>query len=1031
MRIAALLFALAWWLGGALRAQSQPLPFDAHERLFRGHGLIADGRPVGVPLGGLGTGRIDLCADGGFRNATLGPVAEPVADRLDGFRLRVERPDGSRGEVSLARGTDTPEREVERLMLRGIWPRAFLRGEDDGLGVTVTIEAFAPVVPHDLDASTWPALGLLVTFEETAGSPARAALGTSLAGDPRLPTDVVLMVEDADDVDPGRTGDAVSAAVDLPPRGRREALLVLGWATRDHPAAARFADPGASARAFLAEARALRERVRDWQRLLYESGLPRWYAERLCNDLCALTTNTRVDVGGVLATAESGRGMDGITGTIDQRRVSSAVTSAWYPALDRSELRTFAERQRDDGQVAHHVGSLSGPLGPDEGFLDWPDLACSFALQVARHWLATGDSEAIAPFVPHVRRGLQWVASLDSDGDGIPEGGSTYDYARAPRGFVYTASLAQAGFAAGERLGRDFGDEALATLAAAGERAARAALVDRLWNGRWFVTAVSGDAREGRAGSHLSQLAGEWTARAFGLGPQLPDDLVRAAAESLVVRHGRSSPWIPPLEVDADGRPGAAPWGWLHYTVTDYAALLLQLDRADEAFATLRGIDAMLHGPAGDPFKVGLYYDPVTGSTARDGYEWYMSSPASWWTLAACAGLSLDLPRGALGLAPSLPHTLDAATLPLFAPTFTARLHVRRTAFGVEQRAELEVLAVHGEAPVVSTLRTRAPVLAEGREPRLSATLDGAPRTGRTERAGGGLALVLDEPITLAPGTRLVLELAESVGREVGRALERAEAERRVTLAHDRLALELRLGARGVERLVLRDPAGHEARLDVTDLFQLVVLAPDGGELDIRTDASWKRGVVVREVDRQVSPDGPEPRCVLAYRVDVPGTDGPVPIEVEVTLALVPGQASLRLGARVRSPLLVGARAATLRFPRLVYVDPGTVGDPLVAVLGSGPGRRVGDPVHALDHTGDWLPPSTPPGLEIEGPNGACELRGASPADHQRVRARGDGRGAVSIAVHTALAALRPDDAPAVRDAAQWLSGGEAVLRLR
>jgi hypothetical protein len=47
------------------------------------------------------------------------------------------------------------------------------------------------------------------------------------------------------------------------------------------------------------------------------------------------------------------------------------------------------------------------------------------------------------------------------------------------------------------------------------------------------------------------------------------------------------------------------------------------------------------------------------------------------------------------------------------------------------------------------------------------------------------------------------------------------------------------------------------------------------------------------------------------------------------------------------------------------------------------------------------------------------------------VHARGDGRGAVSIAVHTALAALQADGAPAVRDAARWLPGGEALLRLR
>ena len=1101
LRAAALTLVLFAEAAGSARGQAQTLPFDDPSRLFTGHGLITDGAPVGVPLGGLGTGRLDLCADGRFRNVTLGPVPEPVPLLTEAWmEVSAERAGTEPQQAALTAGGGADPRagagvgagdgvgvgdgagagtgagagaversnprEVEHLIYRGLFPRAFLRAEDGALGLRVTVEAFAPLVPHDLSASTWPALGLLVRIEETAGRPVAARFTLHLAGDPGLPTSVHVLGEPAAGVTFRDDAGAFSARLELPAGGERELLLVLGWAVSDHPSSARFAEGAAAARAFLPEARRLREAVREWQALLFASGLPRWYAERLCNDLAPLTTNTRVSAAGVLATAESGRGMQGITGTIDQRRVSQVASAAFFPGLDLSELAVFAGRQRADGAIPHHVGSLFGPLDTEQGFLPWPDLGCSFALQVAKAWLWTGDREAVAPLVPAVARALAWVASLDRDGDGIPEGGSTYDYAHAPDGFVYTASLALAAFTAGERLGRDFGDSALVASSARAAAAAREALLTRLWNGRWFATAVSGDAGDGRGSSFLSQLAGEWTARAYGLGPLLPEALVQHAAQSLVSLHGGASRpglasssaatattgtisstdaavprvdaspsrgaayWIPPLEVDADGRPGAAPWGWLPYTCSDYAALLIQLDRADDAFATLANLDAMLTGPAGDPFNVGLYYDPLTGTRARKGYQWYMSTPASWWTLYAAAGFTLDLPRGELHLAPSLPLDLREAALPIFAPTFTARLRVDDAPFGVERRMAFELLALHGAPLALERLCTRAPLTAPGHEVSLSATLDDQPLAGRVERAGRDLTLVLAEPLSLREGATLALLLAEPRGREVGHAVERAEAERRVRLAHEQLTLELRVGDRGVERLELRDPAGREARLDVGDLFQLVVRPAVGRDRDIRTDGSWMRGVVVREVSREVQAAGPAPSCRLRHVVEVPGPDGVDELdqlEVEVLLELVPGQAAVRLTARVRAPWLVGAQALTLRFPRLGLVDPGTVGDPLEATLGWRPAAPVADPVLQLDELGEWALPPDRPWVRVRGPNGTLELRGAASGAYQRALARGDGRGVVELALHTAL--QPPRDAPAADGG--WVEGAAALLLLR
>src|SRR6187549_483644 len=74
--------------------------FDRPERLFTGRAVVdSEARPTGVALGGLGTGRFDLCTDGSIRHVSIGPV-HPMVERLAGSYLELSA--GPRGETTRA-----------------------------------------------------------------------------------------------------------------------------------------------------------------------------------------------------------------------------------------------------------------------------------------------------------------------------------------------------------------------------------------------------------------------------------------------------------------------------------------------------------------------------------------------------------------------------------------------------------------------------------------------------------------------------------------------------------------------------------------------------------------------------------------------------------------------------------------------------------------------------------------------------------------------------------------------------------------
>lgn len=119
--------------------------------------------PSGVPLGGLGTGRVDICRDGRFRHFTGHnnqdmPIDHP--DGLDGAWLSLRCGSDERLLASRPMAGFSP---CSRLEFEAAFPRATLRAPDVFPSVDATVTLSGCLKPRDLRISSLPAI--LVRWE--------------------------------------------------------------------------------------------------------------------------------------------------------------------------------------------------------------------------------------------------------------------------------------------------------------------------------------------------------------------------------------------------------------------------------------------------------------------------------------------------------------------------------------------------------------------------------------------------------------------------------------------------------------------------------------------------------------------------------------------------------------------------------------------------------------------------------------------------------------------------------------------------
>lgn len=541
--------------------------------------------------------------------------------------------------------------------------------------------------------------------------------------------------------------------------------LVTQWDDVDHGKAyqARFADAFAVARHLLIDADAITAASGALERSLRDSTLPEWLVRKLLNNLGPMVSSSVLTADGFFGCIESPVTMRGALGTMDQRLSSHAAWTLLFPTLDERELRTFAALQLKEGAIPHFSGNfnlaLPSALVP-YGLTPWPDLAASFALQVDGFARWSGDRAFLADMQPHVARALRLIGSMDRDGDGIPEGGSTFDNRPYKGAFAYTASVYLAALRAGARLARGNGDAASAAQFDASFLRARDGMMTTLWNGRWFDKAFDPYSGERSSDCNMAQLAGEFRAGITGLGPLLDPEITGRAVRSMLELNGAAAR-MPLLDVAAGGVEAWNTDCWTQYTETYLLMLAMQQGHAGAALDWLRRMAEAQRYADRDPFNVALVYDSQAG-TRRWG-DAYMTSTASWFLPRVLSGFDADLlgDQATLILDPQLPAADEDFRLPIHNPHL--QLVVSGELPAADRQRHFRIEAKPGTRPTaVRTLSLGLPIGTDPTRARLylPASRELLPATVDPSQPGRGV-FTLRQPLPLADGACIDLYLID------------------------------------------------------------------------------------------------------------------------------------------------------------------------------------------------------------------------------------------------------------------------------
>jgi len=762
-------------------------------------GTIIDTRwKSGVPMGGIGVGKIEMMSDGSFAHFTNNHNWDrPYPWAKGAFAAVWTQAAGGQSVARMLRLASPEEYagvpNIAHARMQGMFPRAQFGFRDDALPIQVHLSAFSPLVPHDVKDSSLPVVSFVYTltnpgkqsvrasvllawpnllgwggrdkgpyqktpiiYDSTTGNTQTPAIAGALSGlryattqsytdyqqntvgeyylgvhqqpgmsvttcptwDAAAPTPAFwtgfaqtgrLAALPASGQTPAG---AVAAQVTLAPGQSRTVRFVLAWAmphflmTQDKvplPSGGTHAvttDAGhywqnwfGSATDIASYADANNARLaRDtaaWQSYLTKSNLPFWLKLKTINCAFPIVTNTVLTKDGKFAIQESPLVMAGATGTMDQRLAAHTFYTALFPEIDRAELELFAQCQPPDGQIPHMDGNLyhvSGDAHVLYGITGWPDLSCSWTLQVAQMYRWTGDASFLNRMAPHMTRAMDYLHNDDKDGDFIPEGGSTYDYEHGPMGsFIYTASCYLGALRAASAMAAARGDRAGAQAYNARLAQTQHSVMTELWNGTFFRKWHKPDSGANNENSFVSNQAGDWAAREAGLPRTLAPDIIHKSLQQTIARHMKPFYPIPPMEVTPEGRlTTGACYVLQHEPYLGCEAIYENY--TDDGLDMIHRLYHAIWDMDKDPWNESLVYWSPDGH--RFAFPYYMTSPTTWNVWFALSGASLDVPGHTLYLSPRLPTPLTELHMPVFFPRFWGWLDYVPTAHRLTLRID-------------------------------------------------------------------------------------------------------------------------------------------------------------------------------------------------------------------------------------------------------------------------------------------------------------------------------------------------------
>ncbi|MEJ2008759.1 MAG: GH116 family glycosyl hydrolase [Acidobacteriota bacterium] len=413
--------------------------------------------------------------------------------------------------------------------------------------------------------------------------------------------------------------------------------------------------------------------------------------------------------------------------TVDVTYQGSAPILALFPELQKNQMELTARFQRSNGQLPHNFAPDFNT--PDRGW-GRVDLNPQFIMIVCRDYLWTGDKQYLARMWPHVQRALAYMASLDEDGDGLPEketGLNTYDQWAFQGTPSYIGSLWLGAYAAAKRMARDMGDQAASRKMEGLLARARPSFDKKLWNGSyynlWFYNGVSDPC------CMTDQISGIWFSSLAGLESALPTDRVRQVLEKVFRENFDPEQGLLNSSYPQGATPqfpaymnaqATANWTGIEYAS---ASFFLEYGMTREALAIVQAINRRYA-------RAGRWWNHV-----ECGNHYYRAM-ASWCTLVAATGFKPDQAAGRLQVAPHFAK--------LNAPWFSAQ------AFGVlayaPQKLTLSCMAGEMEFQTLVT-PVRAPKV----------RLNNRVLSGRVAREADLWRIDFNQKVTMTPESKLTI----------------------------------------------------------------------------------------------------------------------------------------------------------------------------------------------------------------------------------------------------------------------------------
>lgn len=269
--------------------------------------------------------------------------------------------------------------------------------------------------------------------------------------------------------------------------------------------------------------------TRLWRDTWNDSTLPHWFLDRSIANASTLATSTSHRL-------RSGRfyGWEGVG------CCAGTCTHVWHYA--HSVARLFPELERSAREMADFgiaFDEATGSIGFRGEFHVNPaiDGQCGCILRAYREHQMSPDDAFLRRIWPRVRKSLEFLIDQDANGDGILEGKQHNTLDADWYGPVaWLSGLYLAALRAGEEMARETGDAAFADQCHAIIDRGRNNLVERLFDGEYFINRPDpshAEAINSGTGCHIDQVFGQSWAFQVGLGRVLPREQTRSALGAL------------------------------------------------------------------------------------------------------------------------------------------------------------------------------------------------------------------------------------------------------------------------------------------------------------------------------------------------------------------------------------------------------------------------------------------------------------------------------------------------------------------